>query len=65
MFHEVMAAAGGLLFIVFGIAKHRERKRLITAGIKTEGPLIWEMFLISGLCLVVFAFGLIIFQLSR
>ncbi|HTD40193.1 MAG TPA: hypothetical protein VK671_06200 [Mucilaginibacter sp.] len=65
MFHEVIAAAGGLLFIVFGIARRRERKQLITAGVKTEGPLLWEMFVISGLCLVMFAFGLIVYQLSK
>ena len=38
MIHEIIAAIGGLLFIVFGIARQRERRRLITAGIKTEGP---------------------------
>ena len=65
MFHEVIAAAGGLLFIVFGLARQRERKQLITAGIKTEGPFLWEMFLISGSCLVLFAFGLIVYQLSK
>lgn len=65
MLHEFIAAAGGLLFVVFGRAGQRERKQLITAGIKTEGPLLWEIFIISGLCLVFFAFGLIIYQLSK
>lgn len=65
MFHEIIAAAGGLLFIVLAIARQRERKQLLTAGIKTEGPLLWEMFLISGLCLVFFSFGLIIYQISK
>jgi hypothetical protein len=64
-FHEVIAALGGLLFIIFGIARQRERKRLISAGIKTEGPLLWDMFIIVGLCLLIFAFGLIIYQMSR
>jgi hypothetical protein len=65
IFHEVIAALGGLLFIIFGIARQRERKRLISAGIKTEGPLLWDMFIIVGLCLLIFAFGLIIYQLNK
>ena len=64
MFHEVIAAAGGLLFIVFGVARRHERKELMIAGIKEEGPLLWETLVISGLCLVVFAFGLIIYQMG-
>jgi hypothetical protein len=65
IFHEVIAALGGLLFIIFGIARQRERKRLISAGIKTEGPLLWDMFIIVGLCLLIFAFGLIIYAINH
>jgi hypothetical protein len=65
IFHEVIAAIGGLLFIIFGIARQRERKRLISAGIKTEGPLLWDMFIIVGLCLLIFAFGLIIYGINH
>ena len=65
IFHEIIAAAGGFLFIAFGIARQRERKRLIAAGIKTEGPFLWDMFIIAGLCLVVFAFGVIIYKMNR
>jgi hypothetical protein len=65
IFHEVIAAMGGLLFIIFGIARQRERKRLISAGVKTEGPLLWDMFIIAGLCLVVFAVGVIIYNMNR
>ena len=65
MFHEVIAAAGGLLFIALGIGRQRERKQLITAGVKAESPLVWEVFVISGVCLVCFSFGLIIYQLTR
>ena len=65
IFHEVIAALGGLLFIVFGIARQRERKRLISAGVKTEGPLLWDMFIVAGLCLVIFALGLIIYQSTK
>jgi hypothetical protein len=65
IFHEVIAALGGLSFIVFGIARQRERKRLITVGIKTEGPLLWDLFIVAGICLLIFAFGLIIYQLNK
>jgi len=65
IFHEVIAALGGLLFIIFGIARQRERRRLISAGIKTEGPLLWDMFIIVGLCLLIFAFGLIIYTMNH
>ena len=65
IFHEVIAALGGLLFIIFGIARQRERKRLISADIKTEGPLLWDMFIIVGLCLLIFAFGLIIYRMNH
>lgn len=63
--HEVIAALGGLLFIIFGIARQRERRRLISAGIKTEGPLLWDLFIVAGICLLVFALGLIIYQLNH
>jgi hypothetical protein len=65
MFHEIVAAVGGMLFIIFGIARQRERKRLIATGIKTEGPLLWDMFIITGLCLVIFAVGLIIYKVNH
>ena len=65
MYHEVIAATGGLLFIALGITRQRERKHLIIAGAKAESPLVWEVFFIAGLCLVFFSFGLIIYQLTK
>jgi hypothetical protein len=65
LFHEIVAAAGGLLFITFGISRQRERRRLISAGIKTEGPLLWDMIIIAGLCLVIFAVGLIMYKMNH
>jgi hypothetical protein len=64
MLNEVIAAVGGVLFIVFGVARKRERRELMIAGLKAEGPLLGQMFVISGLCLVVFAFGLMIYQIG-
>lgn len=64
-FHEVIAALGGLLFIIFGIARQRERKRLISAGVETEGPLLWDLFIGAGICLLIFALGLIIYQMNK
>ena len=65
MFHEVIAATGGILFIILGVIRQRERKYLITAGVKAESPLVWEMFVISGICLLFFSFGLIIYQMTK
>ena len=65
MYHEVIAATGGLLFIALGITRQRERKHLITAGVKAESPLLWEVFVISGVCLVFFSFGLIVYQMTK
>jgi uncharacterized membrane protein YidH (DUF202 family) len=65
IYHEVIAAIGGGLFIIIGIARQRERKRLLRSGTKTEGPLIWNLFIIAGVCLIIFALGLIIFKLNH
>jgi len=65
MYHEVIAAIGGLLFIALGITRHRERKHLITAGVKAESPWVWEVFVISGVCLVFFSLGLVIYQMTK
>ncbi|HEY4195786.1 MAG TPA: hypothetical protein VGM63_09645 [Mucilaginibacter sp.] len=65
LFHEIVAAAGGLLFIVFGVSRQRERRRLISAGAKTEGPLLWDTIIIAGLCLVIFAVGLIVYKTNH
>jgi hypothetical protein len=64
-FHDVIAALGGLLFIIFGIARQRERKRLISAGIKTEGPLLWDLFILAGVCLLIFALGVIVYGINQ
>ena len=63
--HELVAAAGGILFLIFGISRQRERKKLIKAGIKTERPILWNLFIIVGIGLIVFALGLLIFNLNH
>jgi len=64
LYEVIVAAIGGSLFIAFGVARKRERRELMIAGIKSDGPLLGEMLVISGLCLVTFAFGLIFYQVS-
>ncbi len=64
-FHQIVALIGGLLFIVFGIARQRERKRLISAGVKVESPLLWDLFIILGLCFIAFAVGIFIYQINK
>ena len=65
MYHEVIAATGGLLFIALGITRQRERKQLIIAGVEAENSAIWEVLVISGVCLVFFSVGLIIYHLTK
>jgi hypothetical protein len=64
-YHQIIAFVGGLLFIVFGIARQRERKRLIAAGVKVESALLWDMFIILGLCFIAFAVGIFIYQINK
>lgn len=63
--HEIIAATGGILFIVIGIARQRERIRLNHAGKKTEGPLTWNLLIIVGICLLIFAFGVMIYRANH
>jgi hypothetical protein len=65
IFREVIAAIGGILFIIIGVARQRERVRLHRSGINTEGAILWNLFIIAGICLMVFAFGLIIYQVNH
>jgi hypothetical protein len=65
IYREIIAATGGLLFIIIGIARQRERLRLLKSGKKAEGPLIWSLLIIAGTALVIFAIGLIIYQLDH
>lgn len=63
--HEVIAAIGGILFIIVGVTRQRERIRLMRTGKKTEGPLLWNIIAIAGIGLAIFAIGLIIYKLNR
>jgi hypothetical protein len=63
--HEIIAAIGGVVFIIIGIARQRERIRLIRAGKKTEGPLVWNLLIIAGACLLIFALGVMIYKTNH
>jgi UPF0716 family protein affecting phage T7 exclusion len=65
LIHEIIAAVGGLMFLIVGIGRQRERRHLISAGKKAESPLLWSLFIIVGICLLIFAIGLIFYQLNR
>lgn len=60
-----MAAIGGILFILIGAARQRERLRLIRSGKKTEGPVVWTALVIAGAFLLIFAVGLMLYQVNR
>ncbi|MFI5162480.1 MAG: hypothetical protein ACHQHN_14465 [Sphingobacteriales bacterium] len=63
--HEITAAIGGILFIIIGVARQKERLRLISTGKKTEGSILWTSLVIAGVFLVIFALGLMVYQLSH
>lgn len=65
IFHEVLAAIGGILFIIVGIARQRERIRLARLNKKTEGPLVWNLLIIAGVGLLIFALGVIAYKLNH
>ena len=63
--HEVTAAIGGILFIIIGVARQKERLRLISTGKKTEGNILWASLIVAGVFLVIFAIGLMVYQLNH
>ena len=63
--HEIIAAIGGIIFIIIGVSRQRERMRILKTGKKTEGNVLWVSLVIAGIFLLVFAVGLIIYQLNR
>jgi len=65
IFREVIAAIGGFLFIIIGISRQRERLRYIKSGKKTEGPIVWTALIVAGSCLLIFALGLLVYQLNH
>ncbi|HVW12734.1 MAG TPA: hypothetical protein VHB54_02865 [Mucilaginibacter sp.] len=65
MIHEIIAAAGGALFVIIGISRQNERARIAKSGRKTESPIVWTSLIIAGLCLLIFAMGVIIYQLNH
>ncbi|MBS1527060.1 MAG: hypothetical protein JST19_15505 [Bacteroidetes bacterium] len=65
MIHEIIAAVGGVLFVIIGVSRQNERARLTRAGKKTESSIVWTSLIIAGLCLLVFAAGVIIYQLNH
>jgi hypothetical protein len=65
IYHEIIAAVGGLLFIIIGVTRQRERLRYIKTGKKSEGPIIWTALVVAGTFLLIFALGLIIYRLNH
>ena len=63
--HEIIAAIGGILFILIGLSRQQERLRLISTGKKTEGNALWAALVIAGVFLLVFAMGLMFYQLHH
>ena len=62
-YHVWLAAIGGFLFILVGVARQMERAHLVKTGRKAESRLVWTSLLGVGACLLVFAFGIFIFRM--
>jgi len=65
IYHEIIAAAGGVLFIIIGVTRRQERLRLIRTDGKTESNVLWTSLVIAGICLLIFAVGLLMYKLSH
>jgi len=63
--HEITAAIGGILFIIIGITRQKERLRMISTGKKTEGNILWTSLIVAGVFLLIFALGLMMYQLNH
>ena len=59
-YHVIIAAVGGFLFILVGIARQMERARLLKMRKKAESAWVWVSLLIIGILLLAFAFGVYI-----
>jgi hypothetical protein len=65
IYNEIIAALGGILFIIVGITRQQERLRAVRTGRKTESNTLWTSLVVAGTCLLIFAVGLIIYQLNH
>jgi len=63
--HLIIAAIGGIFFIIIAIARQRERKRLLRNGKKPESAMIRNALFITGFCLLIFAVGVLIYQMNH
>jgi hypothetical protein len=64
-FHVIIAAIGGFLFILVGVARQMERARVLKMRKKAESAWVWASLLIIGMLLMAFAFGIVIFRLDH
>jgi hypothetical protein len=62
--HELVAGFGGTIYIMVGVERQRERRLVMLSGKKAEGPAFWNLLILAGVCLLVFSFGLMIYQMS-
>jgi hypothetical protein len=65
IYHEVIAALGGILFIIIGITRQQERLRVARTGKQAESNVLWTSLIIAGTCLLIFAVGLLLYQMNH
>jgi hypothetical protein len=64
-YHEIIAAIGGFLFILVGIARQMERARMLKLRKPAESAWVWISLLVIGMLLLSFAFGIVIYRLDH
>jgi len=64
-YHEIIAAIGGFLFILVGIARQMERARMLKLRKSAESAWVWISLLVIGMLLLSFAFGIVIYRLDH
>lgn len=64
-YHEIIAAIGGFLFILGGIARQMERTRMLKLRKSAESAWVWISLLVIGMLLLSFAFGIVIYRLDH
>ena len=65
IYHEVLAALGGILFIIIGITRQQERLRVARTVKNTESNVLWTSLVVAGTCLLIFSVGLIIYHMNH
>lgn len=62
--HQLIAGFGGMMFIMMGVERRRERRLALQAGKEAESPAFWNMLIFTGICLLIFSTGLMLCRIN-